>query len=108
LTQGYWYGHRAIDIGAPIGSAIYASDGGFVSFVGWTDIGYGYLVVVDHNNSYQTYYAHLSNIFVSEGQVVSAGEVIGAMGSTGNSTGPHLHFEIRLKGYPTDPTIYLH
>jgi murein DD-endopeptidase MepM/ murein hydrolase activator NlpD len=108
LTQGYWYGHRAIDIGAPIGSAIYASDGGFVSFVGWTDIGYGYLVVVDHNNSYQTYYAHLSDIFVSEGQVVNAGEVIGAMGSTGNSTGPHLHFEIRLKGYPTDPTIYLH
>ena len=107
LTQGYWYGHRAIDIGAPIGTAITASDGGYVSFTGWTDIGYGYLIVLDHANGYQTYYAHLSQIFVNEGETVNAGQVIGAMGSTGNSTGPHLHFEIRYNGYPTNPLIYL-
>lgn len=107
LTQNYWYAHRAIDIGASVGAAIIASDSGYVSFAGWTDIGYGYLVVLDHANGYQTYYAHLSKIFVVEGQTVSAGEVIGAMGSTGNSTGPHLHFEIRFNGYPTNPWIYL-
>jgi murein DD-endopeptidase MepM/ murein hydrolase activator NlpD len=107
LTQGYWYGHRAIDIGGSLGSAIVASDGGYVSFAGWTDIGYGYLVVLDHANGFQTYYAHLSRIFVIEGETVYAGEVIGAMGSTGNSTGPHLHYEIRYNGYPVNPLIYL-
>jgi murein DD-endopeptidase MepM/ murein hydrolase activator NlpD len=107
LTQGYWYGHRAIDVGSPVGTAIVASDGGYVSFAGWTDIGYGYLIVLDHANGFQTYYAHLSNIFVSEGEAVYAGQVIGAMGSTGNSTGPHLHYEIRYNGYPTNPLIYL-
>ena len=107
ISQGYWYGHRAIDIANAVGAAIVAADSGYVSFSGWTDIGYGYLVVVDHGNGYQTYYAHLSNIFVTEGQVVATGEIIGAMGSTGNSTGPHLHFEIRYKGYPTNPLIFL-
>jgi murein DD-endopeptidase MepM/ murein hydrolase activator NlpD len=107
LTQGYWYGHRAVDIGASVGSAIRASDGGYIAFAGWTDIGYGYLLVVDHQNGYQTYYAHLSNIFVKEGEVIDRGQVIGAMGSTGNSTGPHLHFEVRFNGYPTNPLIYL-
>lgn len=107
LTQGYWYGHRAIDIGGAVGSAIIASDGGYVSYAGWTDIGYGYLVVIDHNNGYRTYYAHLSNIFVWEGQAVKVGQTIGALGSTGNSTGPHLHFEIRYDNYPTNPLIYL-
>jgi len=107
LTQGYWYGHRAIDIGAAVGAAIRASDNGFVSFAGWTDIGYGYLIVVEHQNGYQTYYAHLANIYVREGEAVSGAQVIGAMGSTGNSTGPHLHYEIRYNGYPTNPLIYL-
>ncbi len=107
LTQGYWYGHRAIDIGASLGTAVRASDAGFVSFAGWTDIGYGYLIVLDHQNGYQTYYAHLSRVFVKEAEVVSRGQVIGAIGSTGNSTGPHLHFEIRYNGYPTNPLIYL-
>lgn len=107
ISNDYWYGHRAIDIASSLGTAIVAADDGYVSFAGWTDVGYGYLVVVDHANGYQTYYAHLSNIFVIEGQAVSAGEVIGAMGSTGNSTGPHLHFEIRYAGYPTNPLIYL-
>lgn len=107
ISQGYWYGHRAIDVANAVGAAVVASDSGYVTFSGWTDVGYGYLVVVEHGNGYQTYYAHLSNFFVVEGQVVTAGEIIGAMGSSGNSTGPHLHFEIRYKGYPTNPWIFL-
>ena len=107
ISQGYWYGHRAIDIANGVGTAILASDAGYVSFASWTDVGYGYLVVVDHANGYQTYYAHLSNIFVTEGEAVAAGQVIGAMGSTGHSTGPHLHFEVRYNGYPTNPWLYL-
>ncbi len=107
ITQGYWYGHRAIDVGAPTGSALLASDGGFVSFAGWTDVGYGYLVVIDHANGYATYYAHLSNIYVFDGQAVERGQVIGAVGSTGWSTGPHLHFEIRYNGTQQNPLAYL-
>jgi len=107
LTQGYWYAHRAIDIGSSVGTAIVAADDGFISFAGWTDIGYGYLVVVNHGNGFETYYAHLSDIYVYEGQPVSAGETIAAMGSTGNSTGPHLHFEIRYDGYLVNPLIFL-
>lgn len=107
ISQGYWYGHRAIDIASAEGTAILASDGGYVSFAGWTDIGYGYLVVVDHANGYQTYYAHLSDIYVAEGQTVEAGQVIAAMGNTGNSSGPHLHFEVRYNRYPTNPLVFL-
>ncbi len=107
LTQGYWYGHRAIDVGAPTGSALLAADGGFVSFAGWTDIGYGYLVVIDHANGFATYYAHLSNVYVYTGQAVARGEVIGAVGSTGWSTGPHLHFEVRYYGAQQNPRAYL-
>ncbi len=107
ITQGYWYGHRAIDIGAPTGSALLAVDGGFVSFAGWTDVGYGYLVVIDHANGFATYYAHMSNIYVFEGQAVERGQVIGAVGNTGNSTGPHLHFEVRYNGVQQNPRAYL-
>lgn len=107
ITQGYWYGHRAMDIGAPTGSALLAADGGFVSFAGWTDVGYGYLVVIDHANGFATYYAHLSNIYVFEGQAVERGQVIGASGNTGWSTGPHLHFEVRYNGVQQNPRAYL-
>ena len=107
ITQGYWYGHRAIDIGAPTGSAVLVTDGGFVSFAGWTDVGYGYLVVVDHANGFATYYAHLSNIYVAVGQGVRRGQVIAAVGNTGNSTGPHLHFEIRRYNTQQNPLAYL-
>jgi murein DD-endopeptidase MepM/ murein hydrolase activator NlpD len=107
ITQGYWYGHRAIDIGAPIGSAVLAADGGFVSFAGWTDVGYGYLIVIDHANGFATYYAHLSNIYVFAGQAVERGQVMGAAGSTGWSTGPHLHFEVRYYGTQQNPRAYL-
>jgi murein DD-endopeptidase MepM/ murein hydrolase activator NlpD len=107
ITQEYWYGHRAIDIGAPTGSAVQVADGGFVSFAGWTDVGYGYLVVVDHANGFATYYAHLSNIYVFAGQSLDRGQVIGAVGSTGWSTGPHLHFEVRYYGAQQNPRAYL-
>lgn len=107
ITQGYWYGHRAIDVGAPTGSAVMAADGGFVSFAGWTDVGYGYLIVVDHGNGFATYYGHLSNIYVTEGQAAERGQVIGAAGNTGNSTGPHLHFEVRRYGAQQNPRAYL-
>jgi len=107
ITQGYWYGHRAIDIGAPTGSAVLAADGGFVSFAGWTDVGYGYLIVIDHANGFATYYAHLSNIYVFKGQAVQREQVIGAVGSTGWSTGPHLHFEVRYYGTQQNPRAYL-
>jgi murein DD-endopeptidase MepM/ murein hydrolase activator NlpD len=107
ITQGYWYGHRAIDIGAPTGSAIQAADGGFVSFAGWTDVGYGYLVVIDHANGFVTYYAHESKVYVFVGQAVERGQVIGAVGSTGWSTGPHLHFEVRYYGVQQNPRAYL-
>lgn len=107
ITQGYWYGHRAIDIGAPTGTALRAADGGFVSFAGWTDVGYGYLIVIDHANGFATYYGHLSNIYVSAGQAVERGQVIGATGSTGWSTGPHLHLEIRYNSVLQNPRAYL-
>ena len=107
ITQGYWYGHRAIDIGAPTGSAVVATDGGFISFAGWTDVGYGYLIVVDHANGFATYYAHLSNMYVAEGQAVERGQVIAAVGNTGNSTGPHLHFEVRHQNSQQNPRAYL-
>jgi len=107
ITQGYWYGHRAIDVGAPTGSALLAADGGFVSFAGWTDVGYGYLIVIDHANGFATYYAHLSNMYVFAGQAVERGQVIGAVGSTGWSTGPHLHFEVRYYGAQQNPRAYL-
>ena len=108
ITQEYWYGHRAIDIGAPTGSALLAADGGFVSFAGWTDVGYGYLVVIDHANGFATYYAHLSKIYVYSGEAVERGQVIGAVGSTGWSTGPHLHFEVRYYGVQQNPRSYLY
>jgi murein DD-endopeptidase MepM/ murein hydrolase activator NlpD len=107
ITQGYWWGHRALDLGAATGSPVYAADGGFVSFAGWTDIGYGNLVVVDHANGYATYYAHLSGFRVYAGQSVQRGQLIGLVGSTGNSSGPHLHFEIRYNSSLLNPRLYL-
>jgi murein DD-endopeptidase MepM/ murein hydrolase activator NlpD len=86
---------------------VHAVDTGYVSFAGWTDVGYGYLIVVDHGNSLSTYYAHLSNIYVAVGQSVDTGQVIGAVGSTGWSTGPHLHFEVRRLGLQQNPRAYL-
>lgn len=107
ISQGFRYYHRAIDIANAIGIPIYASDGGYVTYAGWSNVGYGYMVQIDHGNGFSTLYAHLSQWYVDPGQAVSRGQIIGAMGSTGNSTGPHLHFEIRYGGVPQNPLVYL-
>jgi murein DD-endopeptidase MepM/ murein hydrolase activator NlpD len=103
----YWSGHLAIDIGAAPGEPILASDTGVIVFSGWASGGYGFTVAIDHGNGYQTLYAHLSSIIVSCGQSVVQGQTIGYGGSTGNSTGPHLHFEIRYQGGFVNPWYVL-
>jgi murein DD-endopeptidase MepM/ murein hydrolase activator NlpD len=108
ITQGFWSGHRAIDIGAWLGSPVVASDSGYVVFAGWDRTGYGNLIILDHGNGYRTYYAHLSAIFVRVGDSVAQGVRIGSVGSTGHSTGPHLHFEIRYRNVQRNPLGFLH
>jgi murein DD-endopeptidase MepM/ murein hydrolase activator NlpD len=109
ISQGYWGGHRAIDIAGRIGAPVSAADGGFVTTAGggWNG-GYGNYVVVDHGNGFSTLYGHLTTIYVNAGETVSAGQQIGTMGNTGNSTGPHLHFEVIYQGYGRNPYNYLH
>ncbi|MEN8172699.1 MAG: peptidoglycan DD-metalloendopeptidase family protein [Chloroflexota bacterium] len=103
----YWSGHLAIDIGVVTGDAIFAADSGVIMFAGWATGGYGNVVAIDHGNGYQTLYAHLNSVNVSCGQSVRTGQVIAAGGSTGNSTGPHLHFEIRYQGGFINPWYVL-
>ena len=98
--------HTGIDIGASTGTSIKAAAGGTVIFSGWKGT-LGKLVVVSHGNGVQTYYAHCSSLLVSSGQTVSAGQLIAKVGNTGRSTGPHLHFEIRLNGYAINPQSYI-
>jgi murein DD-endopeptidase MepM/ murein hydrolase activator NlpD len=105
--NNYWSGHLAIDIGAGMGSPIYAADSGVVVWAGWMENGYGNVVIIDHNNGYVTVYAHLSAVNVSCGDNILQGSVLGAAGSTGNSTGPHLHFEIRYMGGFVNPLTLL-
>jgi len=107
FTQYYWYGHPGIDIALPEGTAVVASDTGTVTFAGWNIYGFGNLIVVNHGNGYETFYAHLSGISVVPGQIVYQGNVIGATGNTGNSSGPHIHFEIRINGAQDDPCWYV-
>jgi murein DD-endopeptidase MepM/ murein hydrolase activator NlpD len=107
--SGYTFSaiHPAIDIGGQLGNAIYAADSGVVVYAGWSNYGYGNLIVIDHGNGWQTAYAHLSAFNVICGQSVSRGIMIGAMGSTGNSTGPHLHFEMSYNGVKVNPLDYV-
>ena len=101
-------GHPGIDIAAGLGAPIYASDTGVVVFAGWSTRGYGNLVIIDHGNGWQTAYAHLSQINVACGGAIYQGQVLGAAGSTGNSTGSHLHFEMRSDVYGrVNPHLYL-
>jgi len=101
--RGFYPGHTGIDLAAPEGTPIYAANSGPVLFSGYSDWGYGQTVVLAHG-PFSTLYAHMSSRSVGCGQVVSAGQVVGAVGSTGNSTGPHLHFEIRYADQPQDPS----
>jgi murein DD-endopeptidase MepM/ murein hydrolase activator NlpD len=107
ITQDFWSGHRAIDIAVPSGSPVYAADSGYVTFSGWTDVGYGFLVRIDHGNGFETLYAHNTQLLVVAGEAVVRGQLIAYSGSTGHSTGPHVHFEVRLNGVPLNPRLYL-
>jgi murein DD-endopeptidase MepM/ murein hydrolase activator NlpD len=98
--------HEGIDITAPTGTPIWAAAAGTVIHAGWLG-GYGNLVVVDHGNGLATAYAHASVILVALGQGVGQGETLSLVGSTGNSSGPHLHFEVRVNGIAVDPLLYL-
>jgi murein DD-endopeptidase MepM/ murein hydrolase activator NlpD len=103
----YWSGHLGVDIAIGVGTPVVAADSGVVVFSGWTTVGYGNMVMIDHGNGYQTLYAHLTAALVRCGQSVVKGVTVGTGGSTGNSTGPHLHFEIRFMGGFVNPHAYL-
>jgi murein DD-endopeptidase MepM/ murein hydrolase activator NlpD len=104
---GYPHFHTGIDLVEPFGSPVYAADDGVVALVGVSSQGYGRYVVIAHSGGLDTLYGHLSASLVKVGELVVQGETIGLEGSTGNSTGPHLHFELRIKQQPIDPTPYL-
>ncbi len=108
LISGYNFTaiHPGIDIGGQVGNAVYAADSGVVVYAGWSNYGYGNLLVIDHGNGWQTAYAHLSGISVSCGQSVTRGIMVASLGSTGNSTGPHLHFEMSYYGAKVNPFEY--
>jgi murein DD-endopeptidase MepM/ murein hydrolase activator NlpD len=94
--------HTGMDFTAPVGTDVYATGNGTVTFVGWKQ-GYGNTVVVDHGFGYSTLYAHLYKQLVRVGQKVKRGDIIALVGNTGKSTGPHLHYEVRLQNHPIDP-----
>ncbi len=103
FVRGYYAGHSGIDIAAPIGTPIYAANGGPILYAGWNNWGYGSTVVIGHG-AWSTLYGHMSSIAARCGQTVGAGQVIGYVGSSGNSSGPHLHFELRFQNRPADPS----
>lgn len=111
FVSGYDYSpatnHRGIDIAGSLGNPVFAIDTGVVVYSGWSNFGYGNLVVLDHGNGWQSLYAHLNNIYVSCGQSIFQGASIGAVGTTGNSSGPHLHFEIIYNGAKVNPWDYV-
>ncbi|UBF27473.1 M23 family metallopeptidase [Kovacikia minuta CCNUW1] len=112
LTSGYGWRwgrlHKGIDIAAPTGTPIVASAEGTVNHSGWNDGGYGLLVKIKHLNGSTTLYAHNNRILVQEGDFVEQGQIIAFVGSTGRSTGPHCHFEIRLPGKgAVNPIFYM-
>lgn len=106
LTSGFGHrwgrNHDGIDLANDIGTPVRASRSGRISYSGWSS-GYGRVVMIEHEQGYTTVYGHLSESFVAEGQYVKAGQSIAAMGNTGYSTGPHLHFEVRKNGTPINP-----
>jgi murein DD-endopeptidase MepM/ murein hydrolase activator NlpD len=104
---GFAHFHSGIDLTEPFGSLVYAADDGLVALVGSSTSGYGNYIVIAHSGGLDTLYGHLSAALVKAGQTVSQGQTIGLEGSTGNSTGPHLHFELRINQKPIDPALYL-
>jgi hypothetical protein len=110
-VSGYDYSpetnHSAIDIGGQIGNPIWAVDDGVIVYAGWSNSGYGNLVVIDHGNDWQSLYAHLDSIYVGCGESVFQGATIATMGITGNSSGPHLHFELLYGTARVNPWNFL-
>lgn len=106
ITQYYSWRHTGVDIAGPPSNKIFASASGTVIISGWQR-GYGYTIVIDHNNGYRTRYGHASKLFVSSGAHVERGEIIAMVGSTGRSTGPHVHFEIVRNGSRVNPLQYV-
>ncbi len=102
-VRGFYAGHSGIDIAANTGTPIYAANGGPILYAGWNNWGYGNTVVIGHG-AFSTLYGHMSSIAARCGQSVDAGQVIGYVGSTGNSSGPHLHFELRYLNQPRNPS----
>ncbi len=107
ITGGFTADHPALDIGAPYGSTVYAADAGTVVYADWATDGYGYTVVIDHGDGRQTWYNHLKGTLLEAGGFVYRGAPIAEVGSTGHSSGPHVHFELRLDDQPVDPLNYL-
>ena len=106
LTQDFHPGHGGVDLAVPIGTPVQSTMAGKVVHAGWNEQGYGYLVIVE-NGPYRTYYAHMKEMpAVKVGDFVSARQVLGLSGSTGNSTGPHVHYEVRVDGKPVSPREY--
>jgi len=103
----YPHFHTGIDLVEPFGSPVYAADDGVVALVGSSSSGYGNYVVIAHSGGLDTLYGHLSTSLVKVGQVVTQGTAVGLEGSTGNSTGAHVHFELRINQVPVNPTLYL-
>ncbi len=99
--------HTGLDIAATTGTPIYGVADGVITFAGYNG-SYGYMIIIDHGNDVETWYAHCSKLYVSLGQSVTGGQMIAAVGSTGNSTGAHLHLEVRVNGEPQNPQIYLY
>lgn len=107
ITQYRTWRHTGIDVGNKTGQPVYAAEDGVVEAAGWNRGGYGYYIIINHGGGLKTLYAHHSKLYVSVGQKVSRGQVIGAIGSTGRSTGPHLHFEVILNGAKMNPLTYV-
>ncbi|RMF79868.1 MAG: hypothetical protein D6737_09890 [Chloroflexi bacterium] len=105
LTQRFHAYHIGVDLGAPLGTPIFATHSGQVTFAGWSDQGYGFLIILQ-NGPYITYYGHQTSFNVSVNQFVGKGSLIGWVGSTGNSTGPHVHYETRINDVPVDPLSF--
>ncbi len=98
--------HNGIDIAAPTGTPVYATANGVVDYAAWKG-SYGKLVTIKHPSGHETRFAHLSEILTTRGAVVRKGQIIGRVGSTGRSTGPHLHYEVRYRGKPLDPHKFM-
>lgn len=105
LTQNFHVGHSGVDLAVPLGTPVIATMSGQVTFADWSTIGYGYLVILQ-NGAFITYYAHNTSFNVSVNQFVGKGSIVSWSGSTGNSTGPHVHYETRINDVPVDPLTF--